>query len=566
MVIQQEWKNIEKMMGFLGKKKALYLFMTCLCNAIGSVCYNIVLAVIMQKILDGIVLQRKELLVQAVWIAAISFFIAFVFEPIFARKRNGCVRSAIAGLRREIFCSVTGMSVRTYESMSQGDILTKATNDVELVEQIYLSYIPNLCFALIHGGIAAILMVFYNVWLGVISLLLGGIQTGISYWMSRKVRRMSEKRQKIRTEVIQKVIDTLDGRVDWKAARSEKFFKKSFRRENQQLKTQERAVENRKMWMEDTDNFFENFNYIIVLGLGFYMMLRGWTSLGTVVAIISLQGNATYLFRNLSGFLGGIAETLPSVERIIDIISLPREETASLSDSREKKSQETDAQTAIGMRNVTFHYDNSDDILKQLNCSIKKGELSVITGESGAGKSTWMKLLLGFYDIFEGEYFLFGKNVKAMGKKALGSQIAYVDQSCYLFQMSVADNVRMGRLNASREEIILACQAAAADEFIETLPDGYDTMLLNGENLSGGQKQRIALARAFLSQKPILLIDEGTANLDSLSEEKVIDSVANMKGKRTIIVISHRNAWEKCADRIYRLEKKTFRTAGWEVI
>lgn len=222
-----KWKEFGRTIRILGNKRVTYILTTCLCNVIGSVCYNIVLAIVMQKVLDGIAYRKKEFLYQAAMIALISFLVAFIFEPILARTRNQCVRSTISRLRKEVFGSITGMPVRTYEKMEQGDILTKATNDVEAVEQIYLNHVPNLCFALIHGGIAILLMLFYNIWLGAVSLLLGTMQAGINYRTSGKVKQAAEGRQRSRADMMQKIIDTLDGSVDMKVSRSELFLKKN---------------------------------------------------------------------------------------------------------------------------------------------------------------------------------------------------------------------------------------------------------------------------------------------------------------------------------------------------
>ena len=331
--------------------------------------------------------------------------------------------------------------------------------------------------------------------------------------------------------------------------------------------------------IENTDNFFEHLSYVAIMGIGLYMALNGNITLGTIAAIISLQGNATYLFSNLSSFMSGMAESMPSVTRVTQMLDMAQvqEKTdmpkmtsnaskmtedelpmPNMSKMTDYASKMTNVETAIEMQGVSFGYNAPDEVLFDLACKIEKGKLVVVTGNSGEGKSTWLKLLLGFYDFSKGKYLLFGKDIQKPDKQMIRSMIAYVDQSCFLFSMSVADNVRLGRLNATNEEIEAACRAADAHAFIENLPDKYDTVLTDEENLSGGQRQRIALARAFVSEKPILLIDEGTASLDVLSEQKIIDSIVGMKGERTVIIVSHRTAWEKCADEVYRLRGRRF--------
>lgn len=555
-----KWDEFIKVFEYLGNQKSAYIILTCLGNVIVSVCYNIVLAIVMQKVLDGIAYKNKVFLYQGVLIALSSFAIAFIFEPIVSRVRNHCVRRTISRIREKVFCSITEMPVKTYETMGQGDILTKVTNDIERMESIYLYHLLLLSFALIHGGIATVLMLFYNVPLGMFSLVLGALQSMLNYKTSLKVEQAAQNRQTERTNMLQAVIDTLDGHIDIKLSDSESFFEKSFLKKNYHLTKHERAVEKKKALIENTDNFFEHASYVVILGLGLYMVIKGNITLGTIVAIINLQGNATYLFSNLSAFMSGVAEALPSVNRIAQMLEMSDgselEDIPDMSKMTKNVSKMTDGESAIEMQGVSFGYNSQDEVLRDLTCRIEKGKLVIVTGNSGEGKSTWLKLLLGFYDISKGKYFLFGKDIRKLDKEMIRSLIAYVDQSCFLFSMSIADNVRLGRFDAADEEIEAACRAADAHEFIQSLLDKYDTMLISGENLSGGQRQRLALARAFISEKPILLIDEGTASLDVLSEQKIIDSIAKMKGKRTIIVVSHRNAWEACADEVYRLQEK----------
>ena len=538
---------------FLGVERGRYLLTMSLCNVIGSVCYNIVLAIIMQKVLDGIACRNTAELMQGAVIALASFVIAFVFEPVLGKIRNNCVRRTILRIRERLFYAAVGMPVHTYEEMEQGDIFVKITDDVETLEQVYLRHLPNLNFALVHGGIAILLMFFYDRWLGGISLLLGMIQTGINYITGNTVERATEKRQQSRSALLQRVLDTINGQQDIRSTGSEDYFEKRFTQFNQRLRKDEKSVENRKMRMENTVNFFDNFNYIAVMGVGLYMVLKGDISLGSVVAIISLQGNAAYLFSNLSSFLAGIAESLPSLGRIADMLAAWETQPAA-EPSAKYAPADCGQGTAIEMRHVTFGYQEHKDVIKNLDFSLRRGELAVITGKSGEGKSTWIKLLMGFYVPASGEYLLYGRDVRSPEACAPGRIIAYVDQESRLFRMTVRENIRMGRADASDEEILAACRAADAHAFIETLPDGYDTLLLNGENLSGGQRQRLALARAFVSKKPVLVIDEGTANLDPLSEQNIIQSVYGMRGQRTILVITHRDAWFPYADQIYRLQ------------
>lgn len=549
--IDLKQKNLKNLLNLIENKKR-YVFLTCLCNLIGSVCYNIVLAVVMQKVLDGIALQDISYLIQGMAIAFTAFLIAFVGEPIFARKRNYQIRSTIANIRRNIFETIVEMNVAEYEKRNHGELYTQLTNDVEKLEDGYFVHIPNYYFAWIHGGIAVLLILFYDFRLGILSLFLGGIQSYLNCGISDKIEVESQQRQKSRDRIIQKIEDMQEGKVDIKLLSAEKYFEKLFSKDNLNLKGWEKGIEKKKLLVKVLNQIFENLNTIVIMGLGLYMVLIQEITLGAVVAIISLQGNAIYLFQNLSLFVAGIADIMPSANRIIELINYNNQMQITEKTCTEEKRDITDL--AVFMENISFDYKSERNLLCGFSISVKKGELAVIFGESGKGKSTWIKLALGMYDSWEGEYYLFGRDMKTKDRDFVRENIAYVDQECYLFHMTVKENIRLGNMSASDEDIIRACKEANAHDFIMRLQEGYDTILTNGKNLSGGQKQRIALARAFVSQKPILLIDEGTSNLDLESEQEILGTISRLKKTRTIVAVSHREAWKEIADRIYYLK------------
>ena len=205
----------------------------------------------------------------------------------------------------------------------------------------------------------------------------------------------------------------------------------------------------------------------------------------------------------------------------------------------------------IGIKDLVFSYDGMNNVIDGISMNIDYGDFVEITGESGEGKSTFIKILLGFYHPASGIYKLNGKYVDDTDISELRNQIAYVDQDCHLFQLTVKENIRLGNQNATEEDILEACKLANAHDFIMNLENGYDTVINETcDNISGGQRQRIAIARALVSKKEILLIDEGTAELDSETEKMIGNTISNLKGEKTIIIITHKpviidNAYKK---------------------
>lgn len=549
-------KDLYQVLRFLKKKLPIYLGSVFFNNVITSVCYNIVLAIILQKVLDAIQLKEIEYLYQGIGIAVLSFCIAFLFGPILMKIKNQTIRVTMSDVRRSVFHRIQTVSVDAYEKSQRGDLLVKLTKDLDVIEGIYMELIPNLCFAIVHGCIAIGIMMYYNGLLGGFSIFIGLFSVFVNFIISKQIKKFSEGRQELHSQVSQKLMDLIEGFVDSKMMNSEHYFCKRFEKNTKALKENEGGNGKSTALLLSANNLFENVNYILVMALGMYFVLQGKITVGTVVAIIELQGNASYLFSNFSSFMGGIANALPSARRVSEVFELGEEkEGAEKTEKKEDKEERLPKFLEMKLQNITFSYQKNRKVIDQLNLNIKKGETICIVGGSGNGKSTLNKVLLGFYRPDSGTYQINGEDTKNMTGREIRTQIAYLDQSCYLFHGTVEENVKMGNLRATKEEVIKACEKAGAHEFITKLPNGYETVITEGSNnISGGQRQRIALARLFLSEKPIYLIDEGTANLDKNTEKLVYDALYSMKGEKTMVIVTHRKRLMEMADTVYRLE------------
>lgn len=210
----------------------------------------------------------------------------------------------------------------------------------------------------------------------------------------------------------------------------------------------------------------------------------------------------------------------------------------------------------IECKNVNFAYNTNPDevILDNVSMNIAKGEIVGISGKSGSGKSTLLKLMMRFFDTSSGEINISGINIKDWNTSDLRNSESYVIQDTYLFVDSIKNNVKLANLNASDEDVIEACKKANIHEFIESLPNGYDTIIGEGHHqLSGGERQRIGIARAFLHDSDIILLDEPTSNLDSLNEGAILKVLNEERDKKTIVIVSHRKSTMKIADRVINM-------------
>lgn len=291
---------------------------------------------------------------------------------------------------------------------------------------------------------------------------------------------------------------------------------------------------------------------IVILLVGVFMSFAGLVDFGTVVAILSLQGMVTFFLSNIGRAWGCLIDSFVLADRVFEILDQPVQPEHYRDNGIDVDSASFVNDCGIIMRDAAFSYDGREKILDGVDITVDRGKMAALVGESGGGKSTIVKLLLGFYQLNSGVIGVLGKPLSCHTPDELRKNIAYVPQDAYLFTTSIKENIRYGRLDASDEEVIEAAKRAYAHAFIMEFPDGYDTMVgERGESLSGGQRQRIAIARAFIRNAPILLLDEATSALDSESEQLVQKGIEALMGGRTTLVVAHRLSTIEKADMIY---------------
>ncbi len=276
--------------------------------------------------------------------------------------------------------------------------------------------------------------------------------------------------------------------------------------------------------------------------------LSGRITTGDMLAFTVLLGRILYPIGDIVFCIYDIREVAVSLGRIQEIFQMEKESSGTGIFS-------CDSEIAVAMENVEFAYDKENKVLSGLTFVVKKGESIAFAGSSGEGKSTIFRLLCGFYKKDAGKYLLFGQDYEKWNISAARSCISLVSQNVFLFPESIWQNVAYGKEGASREEVIQACKNANIHDFIMKLPDGYDTMVgERGVRLSGGERQRISIARAFLKDAPILLLDEPTASIDEETEKQIQKAIHKISDGRTVLTIAHRLSTIQSADRIYVID------------
>lgn len=454
----------------------------------------------------------------------------------------------LALIRHKVFAVLRKLCPAKLDGRDKGNLISIITTDIELLEVFYAHTISPIAIAVLTSLIMEIFFFRYHVLIGLFALI-GYLAIGafVPMWNSRQG---AQKGMEFRTrfgELNSFVLDSLRGldeTIQYGCGE-----KREAQMEQKSIELDAKQKEMKKL--EGTQRGGTN---VLILIFSFGMLfLTTWlhqqgeigfdavllctilmmSSFGPVVALSSLSNN--------------LMQTLASGERVLSLL----EEEPQI---EEVSGQATAEFADINCENIDFAYEE-EQILKDYSISIPKGSRIGIHGKSGSGKSTLLKLLMRFYDVDSGSIRMGDRKLSGINTNELRDMESYVTQGTCLFHDSIANNIAIAKPGASREEIVEAAEKASLHEFIESLPNGYDTLVGElGDTLSGGEKQRIGVARAFLHDAPLLLLDEPTSNLDSLNESIILRSLKKMGKDKTVILVSHRESTMAVAEKVYQME------------
>ena len=455
----------------------------------------------------------------------------------------------LALLRDKVFSSLRRLAFVKLQDKQAGQLVSLVTNDIELLEVFYAHTIAPIMIAFFTSAILLLVFGHLSGWFVVVALaayLTVGVILPI---ITTKLAREDGRRyRELVGEMNDFFLDSVRGmkeiqlfgyakqRLDEIQQRSQKIDT-AFER----IKDQEAKVRVYTEVAVSAFNIIMLFTGLILFSLDkidFSAFLIGvillMSSYGPVIALSNLSSN--------------LLQTLASGERVLSLLAEEPElkDVESAVDLKEV--------SRIDVENVNFAY-GEEQILSNVSLSVKKGEILGIHGRSGSGKSTLLKLLMRFYDPKSGSIKINGETLPNINTRSLRDNMAYITQQTYIFNETIEENIRLARRDATLEEIMEAAKKASIHDFILSLPEGYQTKMTElGGNLSDGEKQRIGIARAFLHNAPIILLDEPTSNLDSLNEAMILKSLLNVKSEKLIILVSHRQSTMAICDQVIGIE------------
>lgn len=541
--------ELNKVLSFMGKRKKLYVFSMIVENAITSVCFNLILAFITQDIFNGIVYGKMVLVKEAVMLAALSFAIGVVLQPIASYVRHLCIRKTMYEVRNSAFNKLGKIKTNEFYKEHSGKFISILTNDINNIEAAYVTQLRMLFFAVTHS-LTALAIIFFMQWqLGLIIIAFGIATVIVNKVLSLKTSKLNDNMQKVIGKMTERIIDLIGSITITKMFLKENKVYGYYKKQSDNYYDISMKLTKVDALFEGSNVFLATFQYIGVLAVSLYMVYKGYIVVGTVAAVVHLMGNANYVFESIGNFMKDIKKSSASIKRLEGFMKLQEEDLV------EKEIwDEKDYDFDIKLKDLYFGYEDNL-ILKDVNLTAEKGKMTAVVGSSGCGKSTIIKLLLGFYNANKGHVYMNDSDLCKVNLNSIREKIAYVPQKPYLFNATIEENIAYGKEGALKSEIINAAKAANAHDFIMKLPKGYETVIgKNGGSLSGGQKQRIALARALLKNAPIMLLDEPTSALDAESEKLITASLDEACKDKTLIVIAHRLVTIENADKIYVME------------
>lgn len=462
----------------------------------------------------------------------------------------------VLALRTRMSTHLYSLPIDYFHNHQRGDLLSRLTSDLDAVAETIGEGVPGLVSAIIGIIGATTMMIWISPILGasIIAIIFLGIVC-LTY-VSKRARRVYLKNQEALGAFNSGIEEIVVGKPIIQAFGLEKTTTDQVTTLNEALFKSMRSAAFTSHLVEPLVKFLNQITYCLVAIQGGLMVLRGSISIGDIQAFFLYVGQVSDPLSRSSYIITKFQETSAALGRIYEVIDTPSEKD-------DGKQMITDNTGTIDFEHVDFGYTPSNIFMKDINIHIPSGSMVAIVGPTGAGKSTLVNLIMRFYDVLGGRITIDDVDIRDLSRESLHNTVGMVLQDAWIFTGTIADNIGYGKPNATREEIEYVAKLAMADHFIRTLPNGYDTMLKQGgDDLSQGQRQLITIARAFLKDPSILILDEATANVDTRTEVEVQKAMNTLLKGRTSIVIAHRLSTIKNADFLLVVENGTIVEQG----
>lgn len=530
------------------KPHFIYIILALVCSAV-SVAFTLYIPVLVGNAVDMMIQKGKVDFSGIIGIIAqtgLFILVVVVFQWLSGNFTNIISARTVRDMRNDIFEKFNRVPLSVIDSRAHGDLISRITNDVEAVGDGLTQVITQLFSGIVTIVGTLIFMLSINVWIALVVVVLTPLSVLVAAIIGKMCAKSFRDQQELQGEISSYVEEIVGNQKVVKAFAYEDRSRKEFKKKNDRLFKIGLKAQFAGALANPCTRFVNNMVYAVTGIVGAFTVVSafmGVLTIGQLSCFLTYANQYTKPFNEVTGVLTQIQTALAAGDRIFEILELENET------SDDDKINLENAGGNIEFKNVKFSYTSEKELIKDFSLSVKSGQQIAIVGPTGCGKTTLINLIMRFYEIKSGEILIDGVNIKEAKRDSVRKLFGMVLQDSWLFSGTIMENLRYGNPDASDEEIINAAKLSYAHSFIRKMPDGYNSIISEGaSNLSAGQKQLLCIARAMALNPPMLILDEATSSIDTLTEIRVQKAFKKLMRGRTSFIVAHRLSTIKESD------------------
>ena len=547
-------KTLKRLMGyFVSEKKMLFLLMLAVVVVVACSVYA---PKLQSNAIDAIAGRQWDMLSPILIVMVIIYIIHSICTYMQSKLSAVLSQNIVSRMRKDLFLNIVNLPIRYLDANSHGDIMSRMTNDIENISTTVSQSMSSLFSGILTVIGTVVMMVALCPRLAALSCVTVILTIVATKLLSKAMRFFFKKRQVILGQLNGNVEEMVTGYRTVVAYNRQNAVVKDFDNVSDELTRVGIIAEILGGSMGPVMNVVNNVGFVIIAAFGGYFAINNVISIGVISAFIVYARQFGRPIDELAQIYGQIQTAVAGAERVFEVMDEP------LEDKSGKKNMD-DLKGIIRFKNVNFSYTKEKQVLYDFNLEVRAGQKVALVGSTGSGKTTVVNLLMRFYDVDSGEILIDDVNIKDIDCDSLRRNTAIVLQDTVLFADSIENNLRYSNSSATDEQMYMAARMSNCDSMIRKMPQGYDTQLMSeGENISQGQRQLLSIARAFLAQPKILILDEATSSVDTRTEKHIQDAMVKLMKDRTSLIIAHRLSTIQDADLIVVMDEGRIAETG----
>lgn len=547
-------KTLKRLMGyFVSEKKMLFLLMLAVVVVVACSVYA---PKLQSNAIDAIAGRQWDMLSPILIVMVIIYIIHSICTYMQSKLSAVLSQNIVSRMRKDLFLNIVNLPIRYLDANSHGDIMSRMTNDIENISTTVSQSMSSLFSGILTVIGTVVMMVALCPRLAALSCVTVILTIVATKLLSKAMRIFFKKRQVILGQLNGNVEEMVTGYRTVVAYNRQNAVVNDFDNVSDELTRVGIIAEILGGSMGPVMNVVNNVGFVIIAAFGGYFAINNVISIGVISAFIVYARQFGRPIDELAQIYGQIQTAVAGAERVFEVMEEP------LEDKSGKKNMD-DLKGIIRFKNVNFSYTKEKQVLYDFNLEVKAGQKVALVGSTGSGKTTVVNLLMRFYDVDSGEIQIDDVNIKDIDCDSLRRNTAIVLQDTVLFADSIENNLRYSNSSATDEQMYMAARMSNCDSMIRKMPQGYDTQLMSeGENISQGQRQLLSIARAFLAQPKILILDEATSSVDTRTEKHIQDAMVKLMKDRTSLIIAHRLSTIQDADLIVVMDEGRIAETG----